>query len=341
MQFTTSITDTQVVKCISEYTFYLLNLHSLINQSVISDMNTEYDNVQFNHSIPYNTEHIVCVEEGLTISVKQKKNMLENNRHDYEIEIIIGSDTKESVDKFISNSIIFYHTKFNLTQKNCVVVSENETFLKSKISLESVFIDEQTKANLLDEIKHFYNSREMYKKFNLPYNKIFLLHGDLSMIYQLVLALSSELSKVVYSVEYFDVDEFYLKNNYISNTFLYVNNLQELKSNFINNLINGMYDFDGTVIFLTTVNIKKVKSLMKKMNSIVEVKNNDEIIIKKIYTEMTGNDDCNEFYDKIKKNKIDISTLQQFLLKPAKQQKIENLIKLMKLKEDNHNNMYA
>lgn len=317
---------------VASYAYYYTNNMNCYIYEYLTD---DDGNILLTHQIPYN-ETIYFNYKGDQLSILSKCDYIQTNEI---IELLLTGSSKNIIEEFINDAcnycfnylmdrynIIYYHIEnINMTIK-----------LKNKIILDNVYINNDIKTTLTKDIEHFYKSETLYKKLNIPYKKTYLFHGNENSVFNLACAYSSLFNK---KLVIFDFNKLPMLKSYNKNFLIFIQNIP--KKIDISEFLNGFYDINGIIIFICINNLHHMqKTIFRICDYIFEIKNLDEILIKKIYKDILNDDNYNEFYNKVKHLKLDVTSLQQFLLKPKELQNIEDLVKIVKLRDETEHSMF-
>lgn len=340
MPFNYTITDLIYAGHVAEYASYL-NKDVQNDTTQIFSVLDENNDIIFDTRISYNVEtNIVHRENSFTLFYKK-----EHINNTTIIEMIITGESKEKIEELINDANKF-HNKFIALPKNKIAVhyflsNANHFAVRKKRDINEVYVDDDFKNNLSKDLEHFYKSRELYSRIKIPYRKIYLLHGDAHIIFDLVLAYASNFDKMLCVCDYDKLDDIFITSNIGEHNILLVQNVYE-EEYLIDGFTNGYYNLNGVAVFFNVLDMRKVPNhILKICDDIFEIKTLNEAIIKKIYKDITEstNEDASAFYNKVRNINFDITTLQQFLLKPKEIQTVAELKKLAKAKQEENNNM--
>jgi hypothetical protein len=340
MSFNYTITDLVYAGYVAEFASYL-NKDVQNDTTQIFSVLDENNDIIFDTQMSYNIETNIVHKENLFTLFYKREHM--NNTTI--IEMIIKGESKEKIEELINDANKF-HNEFIAHPKNKIAVhyflsNVNHFVVRKKKDINEIYVDDDFKNNLSKDLEHFYKSRELYSRLKIPYRKIYLLHGDAHIIFDLVLAYASNFDKMLCVCDYDKLDDIFMKSDIGEHNIFLVQNVYE-KENLIDGFTNEYYKLNGVAVFFNVPDIRKIPNhILKMCDDIFEIKTLNEAIIKKIYRDITEgtNEDANAFYNKVKNIKFDITTLQQFLLKPKEFQTITELKKLAKAKQEENNNM--
>lgn len=211
--------------------------------------------------------------------------------------------------------------------------------------LDTIYIDQNIKQKLLDDINSFIKNEDEYNKFGIPYKKTFLLtgipgSGKTSLIKSICNHFKLNLS--ILSVQK-NFDNSALLNSIKrieQNTILLIEDIDSFFekrigtdapsitfSQFIN-VMDGVLYKHGIITFLTTNHPEKLDHALLRIgriDKIIKIDYPAKINIQKLFIDMMKNDDDNgegsknttfeEFYGMIKNQKITMSAIVNFLFR--------------------------
>lgn len=209
-------------------------------------------------------------------------------------------------------------------------------------SLDSIYIPKEVKKDVVNSIKEFFESRDEYRKFGIPYKKVFMFcgppgTGKTSFIF----ALASYFKKNLYTICL--TENFRSFINSVQNTeddcFIVIEDIDialnkgrsTLKSE-ITNVLDGLCRKEGMIVFLTTNNEKEIEDVVKRPGRVDKIvrfnyPTKNEIFDMFINFLPSQKDLFEDFYEKIRKYKVSIPILQQILFKYRKCKNILNELK--------------
>jgi hypothetical protein len=331
---------------LAEFVLHICNEieHKELNAVQYFSVTDEENNIYFKYHIPHNTK-IDFEYKKNKYSIFYKKEYIEG---DYDMEIEIECASKQDFELLICDSVKKINSNLDDNDKLQIYyyTTKNIVCYRNKVDIESIALDSIFKNNLLKDIEYFYSSRDLYNKLKIPYQKVYLLHGDTQNTLELAISFASNFNKNLCVYDYENMDNIF-STIYNSNNNIYViNNIYDNDDDYINNgFACRFYNLSGCVFFLNVDNIKKVpKSIIKFCDNIISVKHlsNHQEKAKQLYIDITGKsmEEANDFYRKIKDIKFDIQTLRQYLLKPQQQQTVQELERLVNAKHIVNNNLY-
>jgi hypothetical protein len=342
MSFSYTITDLIYAGHVAEFASYL-NKDTQNDTTQAFSAFDENNDIIFDTRISHNIEtNIVYKENSFTLFYKK-----EHINNITIIEMIIKGGSKEKIEELINDANKF-HNKFLTLPENKIAIhyflsNANYFTIRKKRNIGEIYVDNELKHNLLKDLEHFYNSKELYLKLKIPYRKIYLFHGNVQTIFDLALAYASNFNKTLCVCDYDTLDDIFMTSNIGEHNVLLIQNVYEQEEEYlVDGFTNGYYNLNGVAVFFNVSDMRKVPNhILKICDDIFEIKTLNEAIIKKIYRDITEstNEDANAFYHKVQNIKFDVMTLQQFLLKPKELQTIAELKKLAKAKQEEHNNM--
>jgi AAA+ superfamily predicted ATPase len=267
------------------------------------------------------------------------------------------------------------------TSINIYVTNEyGEWYVYNKIpsrNLESVYIDNNIKNKLVDDINLFLKSEDEYNTFGIPYKKTFLLTGPpgmgkTSLIKAICNKFNIDLSILSVSKNFDNSALMHSIKNLEDNTILLIEDIDSLFdkrigtqdnpsitfSNLIN-ILDGVLYRHATIIFLTTNHPEKLDHALLRIgriDSIIQINYPSKVNIERLFNDMLikyydNNDvikeEFNKFYGEIKTKKISMSAIVNFLFRHRNnwQENINELLDTNSfikktLNQDNSENLY-
>jgi ATP-dependent 26S proteasome regulatory subunit len=298
-----------------------------------------------------------------------------NNRADKFRTIYINFKSKENFDTFL-NDFYNYNIKKN-KQKVHVYIYRNYWSLVSNLEkrkIDSIFLDEDIKQSVIQDIKTFQNSKEKYKHYGIPYKRNYLFIGPpgtgktsfifaIASLFQLkiyIMNFTNEINDIEFTTALKNMDEnslllledidcLFTKRECTSKTFITFSGLI--------NCLDGISRKEGLITIMTTNHVDKLDSALKRpgrVDKIVEFETPNKNIIQKMFyyyfPDLENNPDIFEkFYEKVNEFSPSPALLQNFffdfidksLEEKKKICKNENIKKLkaMDLNYDENNNL--
>lgn len=269
---------------------------------------------------------------------------------EYYKRFILKSENEELLKKFLITS--FEHDKKINDKLTGIFITNDygEWYLYNKIpsrTLESIYLEDNIKNKVIDDINNFLNSENEYNKFGIPYKRTYLLtgipgSGKTSLIKALcnyfgyslsILSISkkfdnSSLMSAIKDIEektillLEDIDSLFDKRDATSD------NPSITFSNLIN-VLDGVLYKHATIIFLTTNHPEKLDHALLRIgriDMILEFNYPSKNILEKLFTDILNeNYEKNEikkefikFYNFISSKKITMSAIMNFLFRYKK-----------------------
>lgn len=296
---------------------------------------------------------------------------------DYYKRFLISCKKREILDKFIIQSIKFIKNKHKEDYITIYVTDDcGRWYLHNRIpyrTLNSIYVDDEIKDKILNDIDYFLKNEDEYCKFGIPYKRGYLLSGipgsgKTSLIKSLCNKFNYNLSVISMSKKFDNDSLMSCISTLRNNTFLLLedidtifekrkstrDNLGLTFSNLIN-VLDGVFYKHGCIIFMTTNHIEKLDEGLIREGRVDMILNFDyptKINVNKAFDDILLNkkeEEFNKFYNFIKNQKISMSSIVNFLFryKNTWEKNISELLKRNnfireKLKLDNKNeNFYT
>jgi SpoVK/Ycf46/Vps4 family AAA+-type ATPase len=300
---------------------------------------------------------------------------------EYFERLIIYSDDEDKFQKFLDD--VENATKQLASDKELNIFIPNEYGEWSAYNkihsrpFNTVYLDNNIKNKLKDDIKNFLESEQEYNNFGIPYKKTYLLtgiagSGKTSLIKAICTEFNYNLSILSISKK-FDNDSLMNSLKFMEDkTILLLEDIDSLFekrestsdnpgitfSNFIN-ILDGVLYKHGCIIFLTTNHPEKLDHALLRIGRIDNIfridypsKNNIqqlfEDLMKNKFLDTEIKSQFDLFYDYIKNKKIPMAALVNFLFRYRNnwQENIEELINTNDyirnvLRQEKQENMYC
>lgn len=208
-----------------------------------------------------------------------------------------------------------------------------------KRNLETIYLNEKQKNDLIKDIDDFHTERSEYIKFGIPHKKVYLLAGlpgtgKSSLIFSLASKYNKTISTISFSPSLDDTNLMQALRNMEENCILLLEDIDALflqrETNSQNkssvsfsallNILDGINRKDGLIIFLTTNHIEKLDQALKRpgrIDKILEFTFANKNQVKLMFDNFLPNqrDKFEGFYKSISNKKFTMSLVQQFLFK--------------------------
>jgi chaperone BCS1 len=201
--------------------------------------------------------------------------------------------------------------------------------------LDSIYISDDIKTNIVNDIDFFFKSEDEYNKFGIPYKKTFLItgiagSGKTSLIKSLcnhfkynlcMLSISKKFdnSCLISAIRFIEDNSFLLIED-IDSLFEKRQATDDNPSITFSNLINildGVLYKHGIIIFLTTNHPEKLDHALLRVgriDSIIKINYPSKKDIEKLFIDIKmDKNDFETFYNHIKSEKIPMSAIVNFL----------------------------
>jgi ATP-dependent Zn protease len=258
------------------------------------------------------------------------------------------SETEEPLIQFIKTINV---SDKNIEKNNINIYVTNEYgewYVYNKIpsrNLDSVYIDNNLKNKLIEDITIFLSSEEEYNTYGIPYKKTFLLTGPpgmgkTSLIKAVCHKFNIDLSILSVSKNFDNSALMNAIKNLEDNTVLLIEDIDSLFdkrsgtqdnpsitfSNLIN-ILDGVLYRHATIIFLTTNHPEKLDHALLRIgriDSIIQINYPSKINIEHLFNDMLKKyydsdliikEHFNDFFNNIKSKKISMSAIVNFLFR--------------------------
>lgn len=268
----------------SDKTIIKISLNTIIADNILKYATT-FKNINKFVATRYNKENDYKVDLKLChgkTRIKYKKKFININykRENKTVGTYNGPDKFEELElscncskkflmKFIEESRIYCipHKKDFI---NCYIMKNSFWHILSKLpkrSLDTIYLDKKIKEDLLEDVKEFQTNKDKYKKYGIPYKRIYLLEGlPGTGKTSLIFAIASEIRYNVAIINFgADVDDYLFMNslsNIPNNCILILEDIDKLFNDRNNttaltfsgmlNSLDGLGRKDNLIIFITT-----------------------------------------------------------------------------------------
>ncbi len=333
---------------------FLLYFNDLINdnksQIVIGNIDKLKENLIIgcgNYIIDFNGTSIEII---YTIYDQIKALHFETTKHE-ELFVVISSTTKDSSNAIfeeLCKEVTKFDEKFNINEYNKIKIHNgsywrHKTIIKRKF--DSIFLDSTVK----EDIKQFYESKDLYKKFGIPYKRVYLFYGPpgtgkSSIINAIASEYSKNLAYINFGSKLNSNDFTEALDNLNNDDILVLEDFDRLSKEdkcignsevdlpTLLNVLDGSFMRDGSIIIITANSLDKFdKALLRhgRIDYKLEFKYISENQIQNMIEKLLPNQShlVKDFINKIKysyMDKMTTSILQKFLFD---NRNCENIIK--------------
>lgn len=320
-------------------------------------------------SLPYGDTFIKYNDEDIKISLLQEDTVVgdSTNACKYETLTIYSKINRKHLENLINDA-----HNFNLKrgQSKLIVRGLKKGFWSilstlPKRNLETVYLDNNVRNNIVNDIDEFIKNEELYLKFGIPYKRNILLTGppgtgktslifaiasyldmDINIInlgpaiddYTFMSSISRIDEKSILVLE--DIDSLFVERQSTTS------NNSTVSFSCILNTLDGVGRKNKLITFLTTNYVDRLdKALLRpgRVDYKVELSFASDYQIREMYTTFLPNqtDKLDEFCKLLKNEKVTTSVLQQFLFRNRNCSNIIKVInELYDLIEDNSDVSY-
>jgi len=266
---------------------------------------------------------------------------------DYFKKIVIKADNHDKFDEFFKTYMII-KPEIDVNKLNIFIVNKyGEWRIYNRIPkrlMNSIYIDEEIKSKLLNDIRNFLEREDEYDRFGIPYKKTYLLtgipgSGKTSIIKAICNEIGYSLSMLSLQKEFDNNSLLHAFGNLEKNSVLLLEDIDcifehrkassdtpFLSFSNLLNILDGVLYKHGIIIFITTNHPEKLDHALMRMgriDMIVQLNYPKEQEIKKLFMDINDKlaqeDELlviyNKFYNSIKNKKITMSAIVNFLFK--------------------------
>lgn len=209
----------------------------------------------------------------------------------------------------------------------------SKTTAQKKRSIDTVYLPDEMKAELINDITEFRNDRELYETNGIPYKRSYLLlgppgTGKTSLIYAIASFFDLDIGIFKVSAEKQSLEQAY--KELPKNTLMLIEDIENFfsvegkdKSNLLN-VLDGVIVKDQLLTFLTANDINNIPKVLLRSGRVDEKIMFDYCTkdqIKKIYKTFRKPElesETDDFYNKVKHLKLTPAILQSFLFRQKK-----------------------
>lgn len=341
----------QIKNSIVKFLLYFNNLiKDNLTQIVIGNIEKIKENLIIGngkYTINFNNTSIDII---YTIYNEIKSLNFETTKHE-ELFIIIHSITKDKsnlVFEELCKEVIKHDEKFNINEYNKIKIY-NGSYWKHKTIFKRHFDTIYLDNSVTEDIKEFYESKDLYRKFGIPYKRVYLFYGPPGTgKTSIINAIASEYSKNLAYINFnsklnsndftealdnLHIDDILVLEDFdrLSKEDKCIGN-SEVDLPTLLNVLDGSFIRDGSIIIITANSIDKFdKALLRhgRIDYKLEFKYISESQIQNMIEKLLPNQInlIKDFINKIKylyMDKMTTSVLQKFLFD---NRNCENIIK--------------
>lgn len=227
----------------------------------------------------------------------------------------------------------------------------HHTTIQSKRSIDTIYLDEDIKKQILEDVKSFINNKDQYDKYGIPYKRNYLFSGPsgtgkTSMIYAIASELNLNIGIFKMTSEKQSLEQAY--RELPKNTIMLIEDIEhyflsehkEIKNFDMSELLNvldGIIMKEQLLTFITTNRIERIPINLLRPGRIDEIYMFDYSTkkqIMEIHQTFCPGEDSEKFYSKVKNMKLTPAILQKFLFKQNKKRKISELEEIVDMTVD-------
>lgn len=281
-------------------------------------------------------------------------------------------NAKEILKQYINDAIIFCRdNKKEYTRISVYRTGSGWTFLSDlwKRNMNTIYLEQKEKENIINDIKKFYKSEQKYFKYGIPYKRIYLFEGlpgsgKTSLIFAIASMFNKNINLINFNQNLDDATLMRAMNNMLNDNILVLedidkifnSNNENIESHTSNvtfsgflNVLDGFGRKDKTLIFMTTNNIDKINTILKRPCRIDYIlsfsypsKNQIYDMFISFFPDQIKKFD--EFYKFINNKKVTIALLQKFFFDNLDCSdiidKLEELKSLIDYYDNTNSNLY-
>ena len=261
-----------------------------------------------------------------------------------ELFITIFCDSKDNAcilfKNFIKDMEMFSKNKKEDTIRVLVYDVSNGWAKLSRLpkrNIDTIYISKDMKSNLIQDIKFFYNCKDEYHKYGIPYTRRYLFvgppgTGKTSLIFALASMFNKEVSIISFDQKLDDASLMKAINSLDNNNFLVMEDVDALFDNRnersatnnsnvsfsgMLNILDGFGRKDGLIVFMTTNHINKLDEAQirpGRVDYIITFGNPKEEQIREMFENFFPNqkEKFKKIYDSISRKKVSMAILQKF-----------------------------
>ena len=290
---------------------------------------------------------------GLYFSVEKYQNL------SIEIEVDFGEDMQEKkkiIFNFMEEARKFYDKKLDNEILCKVLKNGNWTTLSRlpKRELNTIYLDQEKKDNIFNDLKQFFEREELYSKFGIPYKRNYLLEGvpgtgKSSLIFALASYFNMNIHIIHLGPKVDDCVFMSAINALPNNTILLLEDIDALfvdrKANDVNksmvsfsgilNVLDGVGRKNKLITFMTSNYKNRLDKALIRPGRIDYIMNFDfssQEQIKQMFDQFRPEqkDDWTKFYGKISHLQLTTATLQKFFFDCIEKENIIDHISYLK-----------
>lgn len=340
----------ETIEAIQVYTYFLSTDHRTQKLAGCLYLN-QFNHYQQQYTLPFGTYQITYKNLPIQLIIDQLKcevDLYGNFHEAIEITLIDQSiDDCQNLNQFVSDALSYYRSIWHKETDSMIEIytyvvkcgdGEWRKFgSKMKRSIDTLYLDQAMKTQLLETINHFIQGKETYLQYGIPYKLNLLLTGTPGMGKTTIAhILASMLNRKVYILPISDN----MTNLLLIKAIAEISDdaillCEDIDCVFVNrehgdaekkqmtlggflNILDGMITKIGLITILTTNYTKQIDQALKRPGRIDLTLNFQWASIDQItqiwtkYYPQRDPVDCQTFIQLIKDKKITIADLQQY-----------------------------
>jgi uncharacterized protein YuzB (UPF0349 family) len=326
-------------------------------------------------TIPYDIPVKILHNNNIISAIRTKDDTIKTGNvgmMDYVVfyeKITLKAGSKETIVKFIEDIIIDNDKKAKYRETIDIFTYECEsswhfTTTQKKRSMDTIYLDSETKTKLINNIQTFINDREIYEKYGIPYKKSYLLTGPpgtgkTSIIYALASHFDLNIGICKLSSEKVSLSKAY--KSLPKKTMLLIEDIEhvfptEYKDRYkynmseLLNVLDGVLVKDQLITFMTSNKITDIPKVILRPGRV------DEVITFKYATKQqildiykmfrqngeSSDDNSQKFYEKVQNFKqLTPAILQKFLFRQSSDRKFSELEDIITMSTEKESALYT
>lgn len=335
------------VKCEfdSNGNIYLVAIKYIATKAVMKYMHIgDYDiditkdnerDIIFDPIIPFD-QIIKFVDDGIEFEAIRTRDPVLVGTSDeakYFEKLVICSTSYDLIQQFIKKIVGLHEADKTKHKGDIMIYRWDSSFWvtlssQKKRSLDTVYLDKDSKERIINDISKFLNSEDIYDKHGIPYKRSYLFRGPpgtgkTSFIYAIASHFKMNIGLYKYNTEKKPIS--HAIKTIPQNTILVIEDLQfavpECKTKNVDfsemlNAMDGIFIKNKLITFYTSNSVSEIPKVFLRPGRIdldLILAYASESQIKNIYLSFFPKGDSDKFYDEIKSHKVTPAILQKFL----------------------------
>lgn len=263
-------------------------------------------------------------------------------------KIIIKSKTKENIEKLLNHIVKEFEDnsekkkhRDNRNYINIYVYEEysywNLTCSQPKRSLDTIYIDDDSKKSIIKDIQKFIDDKELYEKFGIPYKRNYLFigipgTGKTSFVHAIAskfnldiytAKLSTKEKTLEYATKTIKKDSILLIED-IEHCFPSESDEKQISISDLLQLLDGIVIKHRLMIFMTSNSVTRIPKVLLRPGRVDKILKftfctKDQII--NIHSKFCPDENGEKFYNSVKHLSLTPVILQQFLFRKSPEER--------------------